>query len=358
MKTIIIISNGSASGNTFTALGLALGLKALGKKVGYVKPLGKSPVRGSNGGVCDDGALFMKDTIGIEEQEATVSPFVLTFESSSALYTGNAPQAQMAVLNAIKAQERDDYVIVSAGRDLFEGSAFGISAMQLMEKTDGVCLMNENWRGDSSTDSILGYKRLLGDRLIGAVINVVPENSVAHVRETVKPFIEKAGVEIFGIFARDRLLESITVRQISDILGAKVLCAEDRLDEYVENFLIGAMDVDSALNYFRRTNNKAVITGAHRSDIQLAALETSTRCIILTGGLYTNDVVLGKAVSKGVPVLSVTEDTFTTVNKIESVVGKAKIRGAKKVERVREMFSECFDMKGFEKRVKGKQGKA
>ena len=43
---------------------------------------------------------------------------------------------------------------------------------------------------------------------------------------------------------------------------------------------IGAMDVDSALSYFRRTPNKAVITGAHRTDIQLVAMETLTKCIL------------------------------------------------------------------------------
>ncbi len=128
---------------------------------------------------------------------------------------------------------------------------------------------------------------------------------VDHVKETVKPFLEKKGVTIFGVFPRDKCLESMTVAQLNEILNGKVLCCEDKLDEFVENFLIGAMDVDSALNYFRRTPNKAVITGAHRSDIQLAALETSTQCIILTGGFTTNDVVLGKAQAKGIPILSV-----------------------------------------------------
>ena len=37
--------------------------------------------------------------------------------------------------------------------------------------------------------------------------------------------------------------------------------------------LVGAMSVESALSYFRRKPNKAVITGGDRADIQLAALE-------------------------------------------------------------------------------------
>jgi BioD-like phosphotransacetylase family protein len=110
--------------------------------------------------------------------------------------------------------------------------------------------------------------------------------------------------------------------------------------------------VDSALAYFRRMQNKAVITGAHRSDIQLAAMETSTRCIILTGGLSANDVVIGKAQAKGIPIISVEDDTFTAIDKIEVRMGKTSIREKRKVERVKELMDVEFDIKRFLKSVK------
>ncbi len=145
---------------------------------------------------------------------------------------------------------------------------------------------------------------------------------------------------------------SVTIRELAETLGGEVLCCEDRLDEYVENFSIGAMDVDSALNYFRRIPNKAVITGAHRSDIQLAAMETSTKCIILTGGLQTNDVVIGKAQTKGIPIISVAYDTYTTIDRIEVGMGKTSIREKRKVERAKELIDMEFDIKRFLKSVK------
>ena len=107
------------------------------------------------------------------------------------------------------------------------------------------------------------------------------------------------------------------------------------------------MDVDSALSYFRRTPNKAVITGAHRTDIQLVALETSTKCIVLTGGLHTNDVVISKAQSKGVPIISVETDTFTTIDRIERIMGQTMIREKGKVDRAKEVVSMEFDINQF-----------
>jgi BioD-like phosphotransacetylase family protein len=168
----------------------------------------------------------------------------------------------------------------------------------------------------------------------------------------VKPFLMKKGAPVYGVFPKDRFLESVTVRQLNEILNGTVLCCEDRLDEHVEHFLIGAMDVDSALNYFRRTPNKAVITGAHRSDIQLAAMETSTKCIIITGGFQTNEVVLGKARATKTPIISVSDDTFSAIDKIEFRMGKTSIRERKKVERAKQLLDAEFDMFGFLNRLK------
>jgi BioD-like phosphotransacetylase family protein len=159
-------------------------------------------------------------------------------------------------------------------------------------------------------------------------------------------------VKLFGVFPRDRALESVSVRQLIEILNGRAICCEDRLDEEVENFSIGAMDVDSALSYFRRVPNKAVITGAHRSDIQLAAMETSTKCIILTGGLPTNDVVVGKAQFKGIPLISVQDDTFTAIDRIEAAMGKTSIREKRKVARAKELIDREFDIQRFLKSVK------
>ena len=112
------------------------------------------------------------------------------------------------------------------------------------------------------------------------------------------------------------------------------------------------MDVDSAMRYFRKTPNKAVITGAHRTDIQLAALETSTRCLILTGGQMPNNIIIGKAEMAGVPIMVVKDDTLTTVEKLERAIAMLHVSGSGKIEKAREMFEERFDYNLFIKKLK------
>ncbi|MEW6740521.1 MAG: phosphotransacetylase family protein [Nitrospirota bacterium] len=346
MIPIFIASNRSHSGKTFLALGLGLKLIEQGYRVGYIKPLGKAPAKIGRH-IFDADAVFIKEALSLPDSLDVVSPFVFSYEEQNLLFEGKIGDVKNRIMEAVELQKNKDIVIIGGAADLFEGASINIDAIELIKEMDAYIMMVELWRGDSTMDTLIGAYKLFGNRFIGGVINKVPQNAAAHVREKMRPFLEKNGIAIFGVFPKDSLLESIAIRQLVEILNGRVLCCEDRLDDFVENFSIGAMDVDSALSYFSRIPNKAVITGAHRSDIQLAAMETSTKCIILTGGLYTNDVVIGRAQSKGIPIISVAEDTFTAIDRIEATVGKARIREKGKIARAKELIETEFDMKRF-----------
>ena len=58
-------------------------------------------------------------------------------------------------------------------------------------------------------------------------------------------------------------------------LRAEMLCCRERKDLLVETLSIGAMNVNSAMEVFRQQRNMAVVTGADRTAIQLAALAAS-----------------------------------------------------------------------------------
>jgi hypothetical protein len=149
----------------------------------------------------------------------------------------------------------------------------------------------------------------------------------------------------------DEILASITVRELASQLSAKVLCGEKGLDQIVGQFIVGAMGVASAARYFREVNDKAVITGGDRPDIQLAALQTSTRALVLTGNLYPSPVLVGRAQQLGVPMLLVAEDTLATVERIDRIMGRLRVREAVKVVRARELLEAHIDFARLEKLV-------
>ena len=73
-------------------------------------------------------------------------------------------------------------------------------------------------------------------------------------------------------------------------------------------------------------------------DIQLAALETSTRCLVLTGDQAPNQIITARAREAGIPIVVVPTDTLATVEKLEKVLGRIRIREAQKVRRAQEFL--------------------
>jgi BioD-like phosphotransacetylase family protein len=111
----------------------------------------------------------------------------------------------------------------------------------------------------------------------------------------------------------------------------------------VESLTIGAMNVNAALEYFRQRENMAVVTGSDRTELQLAALETSTNCLILTGHAPPQSLIINRAEDLEIPVLSVDLDTLTTVEIIDRAFGKVPIHEIIKVNCVVDLMTKHFD---------------
>src|SRR5436190_64549 len=115
------------------------------------------------------------------------------------------------------------------------------------------------------------------------------------VQSRVVPFLEKSGIPVFATLVQDPQLSGVTVADLLEHLGGQLIGSQDWLDKLVEHLLIGAMGAETALSHFRRRTNKAVFTGGDRSDLQLAALETSTSVLILTGNIRPSPSVIDRA---------------------------------------------------------------
>ena len=204
---------------------------------------------------------------------------------------------------------------------------------------------------DIVTGHILAVKEQIKDRLKGVIFNRVPESKLDYANKLVKPFMESHGINVYGIIRNDPVLGAVPIADLVEELGGTVLIGEDKTDELVERFMIGAMNVSSALKHFRKARNKAVITGGDRADIQLAALETPTKTLILTGGMYPGSSVISAAQSKNVPIMVVADDTMTVVSKMDSAVSKVSVRG-KRIEESISTFQKFIDKTYLDNLVK------
>ena len=104
------------------------------------------------------------------------------------------------------------------------------------------------------------------------------------------------------------------------------------------------MNVNSAMEFFRKRRNMAVVTGADRTDIQLAALEASTQCLILTGAGDPLLQLINRAEELDVPILKVEKDTLSTVEVIEHAFGHVRLHESVKATYAFRLVDEHCDL--------------
>lgn len=345
MRTIMIASTAPYSGKSGLSLALIHTLTSRGIDTGYFKPYGAMPVT-LDGVLTDQDAAYINRALAVPGPAEAVCPVVRTQSLIEDVLAHAAPDLRATVSDAFAACSASrELMVVEGPSDLQQASAVGLSVPDVAELLDArVVLVHRPSTTPDLPDPVICEARRLGDRLAGVILNWVQESQQDFVEGRVVPFLLSRGIPVFGTIAADAALSSVTVREIVEALGGAVLCADDRLDEPVEAFMVGAMGQDKALRFFRRKARKAVITGGDRADVQLAALETSTRTIILTGNMPPSSLVLARAEELGVPMVMVDTDTLSAVEKMEAIMGHTRLHDASKAARIRQMFESAVDI--------------
>jgi BioD-like phosphotransacetylase family protein len=315
-----------------------------GFRIGYMKPVSMG-MRLATGPV-DEDAEFFKQTFDLPDSLEDMVPIGLAPRTVEAILRGAQQADFFSKLEAAygRVAEGRDVVVLEGGANLREGRLIGLPTARAAEFLGARALVVVKYNDDMQVlDDSLAARERLGQLLIGVVLNAIPRQRMPFVQELVKPALEERGIPVLAVLPQERLLLSISVGELAEFLSGRILCSADKADELVEHLMVGAMSVDSALTYFRRKPNKAVITGGDRPDIQLAALETSTKCLILTGNLRPSPIILGRAEEVGVPMILVRQDTLSAVEVIERFFGKTRFHLEKKIRRFEEMLEDRFD---------------
>jgi BioD-like phosphotransacetylase family protein len=330
---LYIASTSGYSGKTLIALGLGRIWSEQGVRVGYVKPLGKIPVT-EGGRVFDDDAAFLARELSLEGPPEAICPVVITQDMIVAAYRGEDLRLRGKISAAVHdAEARSELLLIGGTANLRDGVFLGLSPLELIANYDCRVVLVDRFAGEKSMDQVLWASKELGPRLTGVVFNRVSRAQEAFVRGTVAGFLEGRGVRVLGALPIDPFLDSVSVGSLAVSLSATVTHPGTSPGAMIERFCVGAMDVEHALRVFRGIPRKAVVTGGYRTDIQLAALETDTVCLVLTGGVAPNEIILSRAREKGVAILTVSEDTMTTVERFEKLLGRLRIREPEKVRR-------------------------
>jgi len=337
----LIGSTEACSGKSAVILGIAHQLQQQGISISYGKPIGTCP--SEQGDCLDEDVRFITHSLKLVPEHVSPTLLTLTPKVVQRRITQKDTTDYCARLQEEAPVEGVDLAVLEGPGDLNEGRLFSLALPQMAEILDADIVLVSRFSPALLVDSLLSAKQQLGDRLAGVVINDVPKDQMRRVESEVRTFLEASGIPVLAALPHSEVLRSVSVAELVHQLRAEVLCCADRADLLVESLKIGAMNVNSALKYFRKAHNMAVVTGGDRTDLQLAALETSTHCLILTGHIPPQKAILSRAEELEIPILAVDLDTLSTVEIIEQAFGKVRIHEPVKAENMRQLIAQKFD---------------
>lgn len=338
------------TGKTALVLGIGLYARSKGRRVGYLKPISVQGYRPQDlRDDVDPDAVFVKRVFGLGHVSLdTVAPVRINADTLQQVFDGafDLPQAWARIDMAYQElQANHDLILLESGATLRDSYTVGIHTQNVVERFGWPVLLVANWQDINITlDEILSAHALLGQRLLGAVINSVPDTIDDQTVDQFVTFLQMRGVVVYGVLPLQPQLRAISIQELAEHLDATTLTGEAVNNQLIEALSVGAMTVESALPLLRDTQNKAIITGADRTDLQGAALElNSVICLVLTGTNTPNPNILQRAESLGVAVLSVTEPTMQVLEKIERIFGKTPLSQAEKLNRFQAILAQHLD---------------
>jgi len=330
LVALYITSLEKGSGKTAICAGLIKHLLDDGKKTGFSKPV-VTGSKGSSNEATDNDAAFIKRLFALKEPADLLSP---AFSDDNALKNG---------IKGVytKLSQDKDVVIVEGATDQSQ------SSRDIAETLDARVIIVESYSQEPFKAA--DHYKDFGKRLLGVVFNKVPGNRIDSLRAEASARLDKTGVNILGVLPEDRALLALTVGELAEHIQGEMFSGAEEAAGLVENVMIGAMSIDSGLDYFGRKDNKAVVVKGERPDMQLAALETSTSCLILTGGEEPKPAVAYQAEEKSIPIIITKDDTITTIKTIEDTPGEIRFSQDSKLARITGLMERNFDFKAVYK---------
>ncbi len=325
MTALYIVSVEPAAGKTTLAAGIARALTGGGKRVGYLRPVLDKEKAESAG----DSARFMKQVLGLPQAAETLSLYLGGADRPAdrlrEAYSAAAEGRDVVILEGDCGPGPDDKVS-KATREMAAAVRARVLAVENFDCGKGAPRFPESYRG-------------FGQDLLGTVINRVPQRLLGRARADTAP-----GVPFLGAIPEDRTLGALSVAELAERIEGRIVNGAGNTAALVENVMAGAMCVDSGLDYFGRKASKAAVIRGDRPDMQMAALETSTRCLVTTGGAEPIDYVSLKAGEKDIPVILTGKGTEAVVRDIEEALSKSRFGQEKKLTRLEEMLRQNLDL--------------
>lgn len=322
-KGYVVTSTRSSSGKSTVIAGLSL---LQGKGAGYFKPVADRLLEENR--LIDSDCALMRELLSLEVPIEMMS----VVRDYPGLFRDRIPEEFPEKINErMGLQEGREPLFVESGRNYSYGAYIGLDPLTLSRLTGfPIILVADGDVGLLVDKTVVAHAYFTSQKaeVRGVIFNKVEDEEEGYLDKVTAPALERRGIEVLGSLPHIEEISRLTVRDIARELNARVVGGEEGLDREVKDIFIGAMSVSTVIKnplFWRK--KKVIITGGDRIDMQMAAFESDTSALILTGDIFPDPQVVAKADSLSVPLLLVPGDTYAVSRRVERVEPRLKLEG-------------------------------
>lgn len=321
----MLTSTKSGAGKSVVAIGLYLKMKEQGKNMGYFKPIGDAMSQQEKSRT-DKDVSVISSVVARKFAKEEICPYFLNPDS---YFDDILPEAANEIQQQIKdaynsMKNKVDHMIIEGNHSFSQYAPVNLDDVYFAKEFEADMVICAPIADDDDLNAVFTCHQYLKSqnlRVLGVVLNARNKMAEIRIKKYHTELLESQGIKVIGSLQNIKDLEKPTIAEIMDATGAKLYSGEfiKVKNNLVGSFIIGAMGSEAALKILRSNVDKCVITGGDRTDIALAALDTSTKVIIFTGNMEPVPRVVSVAQEKGVPLLIASTDTFTVTEQIRRI---------------------------------------
>lgn len=336
-KGIYVATIEPNSGKSVVVLGLMRMLLGKTAKVGYFRPI----IEDLDAGEMDNHISTVLSHFEIDINYKKT--FAFTRNEVLDLYNqGKSGEVIDEIIKKFKHLEQHfDFVLVEGTDFSHENSSIELDLNILISKNLGLPAIIVMQGDKKDFKEIVDSVQLAHDTfrnevdVLSIMANKVNPEDISNLKNLLLKRINNTDITVIP---KIHSLSSPTVKEVIKLLDGKVLFGKDMLNNLIDSFSVGAMQLRNYLTHLKE--NALVITPGDRADIILGALQSNISknypkisAIILTGGLIPEEPILKliEGLSSVVPIISVKDGTYLVTNKIGNIKSKIYAENTEKI---------------------------
>ena len=356
-RSVYVAATCPYSGKSLISLGILQMVMRRTPNIGYFRPIIDDLDDGIKDNHIETMISFFNLNQSYEDAYAFTKSEIIDLQNS-----GRLNDAYDSIIQKYKAlEDKFDFVLID-GTDLSAGSTsleYDLNVIIAKSLNIPVVLVvKDSFKNshDLAKNISLELNNFLkkDNKVIAVIVNKCDKN----IEEVITKSKKRIGDSVLlSIIPNDKPLSFPTLKEVADVLGAKVLHGSENLNRSINKFMIGGMLLSQFINYV--DDDCVVILPGDRSDLIIGTLLSNLSNfkrisgIILTAGI-SPDASIMKMVdgsSVNMPILLVDIGTFEAATVIDNIKSTIYPENSAKIKRNIDLFEQYVDVPELDKRI-------